>query len=713
MAAMFKATAQQGATESIPETMPTHNRPRNDGTSMDDDASRLDAVAKVTGSAKYGRDMYTDYQLYVALIRCPYGKATLESIDRSAAQNVNGVVEVVMTNDSGQCRYHGHPVGYIVAESKTSLRRALRAANPRWRLDRDLKTSIEDTVRSRPDVRDSTRRQLRDADFVLETEYSTPVQTHSSLETHGVMAHHHGDRADVWATTQGTFSMRDALYEPLGLSKNKVDVHCEYIGGGFGSKLQAGKEAVICAEVAKKHNRPVHLFLDRDEEHLDTGNRPSCRTYVTVGINRDGSIVGGEVHTFGGVGVGRGGGGVTFPSGRYNLTNVEKDHEDVQFNSGAPRPFRAPGRPQGAFCEELMLDELATAIDMDPLDLRLKLDTDADRRSMLKLGSELIGWNRRKKTGTQTGVMRRGMGIGATHWDRFPSAAEAEVVIHRDGSVEVRSGTQDIGTGQRTVVGLVAADTLGVPLELVDVRIGHSNLPVGPASGGSVTSSNTAIALKAAAAEAKQKLLTSVAERLGADASEFTIQHAQVLRHNEPVMSFAEACKRMSGDSITGRGENNRANHRTYFGEGSSVGVQFVDLEVDTETGVIHVNNIIAIQACGQVVCRKTAESQIIGGVIQGLSYALFEDKILDRSNGAMINPNLEQYKVLGTADMPHIQPVLWTDGQTGVRPLGEPPTIPTSGATACALYNAIGMPVRHLPLTPDKVLAALEGGAA
>jgi len=710
--AMFEPNTQMTTGESIPETMPTKNRPRNDGVSLDDDASRLDAVAKVTGSAKYGRDYYTDNQLYVALIRCPYGKATLENIDRSAAQNVRGVKEVTITSDNGRGRYHGHPVGYIVAESKTALRRGMRAANPRWRLDRDFKIGIDDSVRRPPDIGDDTRRMLRNADFVLETEYSTPVQTHSALETHGIMAHHHGDRADVWASTQGTFSMRDAVYEPLGLSKNKVDVHCEYIGGGFGAKLQAGKEAVICAEVSRKYKRPVHLFLDRDEEHLDTGNRPSCKTFVAVGINRDGSIVGGEVHTFGGVGVGRGGGGVTFPSGRYNLSNVEKKHEDVQFNAGAPRPFRAPGRPQGAFCEELMLDELATAIEMDPLLLRRKLETEDHRREMLDLGAELIGWRNRKQTGSQTGTTRRGMGIGATHWDRFPAGAEAEVTINRDGSVEVRTGSQDIGTGQRTVAGLVAADTIGIPLELVDVRIGHSTLPEGPASGGSVTSSNTSIAFRAAAAEVKQKLLDSVAERMGADASEFSIYNGQILRHNEPVMAFAEACKRMPRDSITGRGENNRANHRRFFGEGHSFGVQFVDLEVDTETGVIHVNNIIAIQACGQVVCRKTAESQIIGGVIQGLSYALFEDKILDRANGAMINPNLEQYKIAGTSDMPHIQPVLWTKGQTGVRPLGEPPTIPTSGATACALYNAIGTPVRHLPLTPDKVLAALEGGA-
>ena len=139
----------------------------------------------------------------------------------------------------------------------------------------------------------------------------------------------------------------------------------------------------------------------------------------------------------------------------------------------------------------------------------------------------------------------------------------------------------------------------------------------------------------------------------------------------------------------------------------------FTKVVVDCETGIVHPRHVIAIQSCGRVICRKTAESQIIGGVIQGISYGMFENKILDRNTGAMVNPNLEWYKVLGPNDMPHIEPVLWWHGQTGVKALGEPPNIPTAGALACAVYNAVGSPVRHLPLTPDKVLAALEGAAS
>jgi len=287
------------------------------------------------------------------------------------------------------------------------------------------------------------------------------------------------------------------------------------------------------------------------------------------------------------------------------------------------------------------------------------------------------------------------------------------VAINRDGSVQVRTGTQDIGTGQRTIMGIVAAEHLGVPLRNVDVAIGRSHLPPGPSSGGSVTAHRSAPAVMDAAEKAKQKFLDAVASRLGENADGFELMDGHVLHHNEPLMTFEEACGKLAQDAIVGRGVHDQAVERKYGGEGHSHGVQFAEVEVDAETGVIRVNRIVAIQSCGRVICRKTAESQIIGGVIQGVSYALFENKLLDRNTGAMVNPNFEQYKIAGADDMPHIIPVLWTNGQTGVRSLGEPPTIPTSGAIACAVYNAIGRPVRHLPLTPDKVLAAVEEGGA
>ncbi len=696
--------------DQIPTVMPVSNRPINMGKSINDDTSRLDAIAKVTGRAKYGRDMYLPNTLFVRFVRCPFGVGTLKSFDEKPALSVPGVLEIQINGDGG--RYHGHSVGYIVAESPLAAQRGLRALNAKWQRD-PVKTLITDSYDSAPEPTDDTQRILDQADHVIEAVYSTPVQTHSSLETHGVMVDHRGDSATVYASTQGTSSVADGIGDALNLPRSKYEVRCEYVGGGFGAKFGPGKEGQTAAKVSAKYKRPTYLFVDRAEEHLDTGNRPSSRSYAKIGFTKDGTVLGGQIHTWGGVGVARRGGGVRFPSQRYNLGEVQTAHQDVQFNGGAPRAMRAPGFPQGAFAEELLLDEIAIIAGVDPVDLRVRLDVDDDRKEMLRLGAELIGWEKRQATGSQHGVVRRGFGIGSSSWGRFTGRAEAEVVINPDGSVEARSGTQDIGQGNRTVMGVITAEELGVPLQVVDVQMGRSTLPPGPGSGGSVTAHSTAPAMARAATDAKEKLLTLLADRLAADASELDIDNGSVVRNGRAVLSWTDACSKIGGGSIVGRGQWDRRAARDDTTTGHSNGVQFADIDVDTETGVIRVKHIVAIQACGRIVVRKLAESQIIGGVIQGLSYALFENKLLDRKIGAMVNPDLEMYKIAGAADIPHIEPILWTKGQTGVRSLGEPPTIPTSGAIACALYNAIGTPVRHLPLTLDKVLAALEGGAA
>ena len=696
--------------DQIPTVMPVGNRPINLGQSINDDTSRLDAIAKVTGSAKFGRDMYLPNSLFVGFVRCPFGVGTLESYDDKPALAIPDVLEVNI--DGKQGRYHGHPVGYVVAESPLALRRGLRAVKVKWQRDR-AKTLITDTADGPPDATEETQELLKQADHVVEATYSMPVQTHSASETHGAVVDHRGDSAVVYSSTQGTFSAADGLEESLGLPRSKYEIRCEYVGGGFGAKLRPGKEGQTASKVSAKYKRPAYLFVDRAEEHLDTGNRPSSRTYAKLGFNNDGTVIGGQIHTWGGVGVGGRGGGVVFPSGRYELGDIQKSGEVVELNGGAPRAFRAPGRPQGAFAEELILDEIATAAGLDPVKLRIRLDKDEDRREMYILGSRLIGWQQRQQTGKQQGVIRHGFGAGSSSWGRFHSHTEAQVVINPDGSVEVLTGTQDIGQGQRTVMAVVAAEQLGIPLHIIQVKIGQSSLPIGPASGGSMTAHNTAPAMADAARDVKVKFLTMLAEQAGADASELDIANGAILRNGKAFMQWNDACRKIRGAKIVGQGEWSQQTRRNDTSTGHSNGVQFANVEVDTETGVIRVKHIVAIQACGRVIARKLAESQIIGGVIQGLSYALFENKLLDRQTGTMVNPNLEAYKIAGAGDIPHIEPILWTKGQTGVRSLGEPPTIPTAGAIACAVYNAIGTPVRHSPLTPDKVLAALEGGSA
>ncbi len=694
-----------------PTTAATANRPMNKGASIHEDTSRLDGIAKTTGRAKYSRDMFLPNSLFVALIRCPFGAAELESVEKDAALAVPGVIEVEIGGNK-EGKYHGQNIGYLVAENPHAMRRGVKALNAKWKR-LPVKTGIGDDLEN-AEPSQETKDLLAKAAYILEATYSTQVQIHACLETHGSVIDHNGESATVYSSTQGTSAAKDGLEREIGLPAAKFEVVCEYVGGGFGSKLNgAGKEGATAARVAAKYKRPTYLFINRAEDQVDTGNRPSSRAAVTVGFNKDGTVLGGQIRTWGGVGVSKGGGNIALPSGRYDLGDIKRPHKDITFNAGAPRPFRAPGNPPGAFVEELMLDEIATISGVDPLELRLKLERDDDRREMLRLGAKLIGWSNRKATGSQKGSLRRGFGMGTASWHRGNFPTEAEVCINRDGSVEARTGTQDIGTGQRTIMGVMAADGLRIPLNLVSVSIGSSSLPGGPGSGGSMTAPNSGPAMRLAGEDARKKLLEAVAAREKIEVGALSIENGAILRDAKPYLTWKEACSRLPSESLIGRGRWDQQAVKADTSKGHSHGAQFAEVEVDAETGVVRVKHIIAIQSGGKIICRKTAESQVLGGVIQGISYALFENRVLDRNVGSMVNANLEMYKILGPNDMPHIEPILWTRNQTGVRSIGEPPTVPTAGAIACAVFNAIGKPVRNLPITPDKVLTAVEGGQA
>jgi len=698
IAAAFDATNQ-----------PTTNRPLNDGVAVNNDTSRLDAVAKVTGRAKYGRDRYLPNSLFCAFVRCPWGAAELTGFDKEAAMKVPGMIEVDL-EEGKKGQYHGQNVGHIVAESPLAMKRGMKALACKWKR-LDSKAGIEDADCKPADANAETAKCVKDADFVLDAWYTLSCNPHSCLETHGAAVDHRGDSATVYSSTQGTFAARDGMDGPLGLARGKWELVCEFVGGGFGSKLNgAGKEGILAGKIGAKYKRPAYCFTNRKEDQLDTGNRPSGRVYTKLGIKKDGTILGGQIGVWGGNGVNKGGGGVSIPRGHYEWGELQQASTGISFNAGGPRPFRAPGAPPAAFVEELVMDELAHGIGMDPLELRLKLDSGVDRLEMFKMGAKLIGWDKREKTGTQTGVMRRGFGCGGGDWHLGGGGAGAEVIINKDGSVETRSGSQDPGTGFRTVMGIAAAAVLGVPLAIVTSNIAKSSYPQGPASGGSQVSGVMVPSMEAAARDVRKQFLEAVAKADNDGKVEsYDIKNGEVTKNGKAFCSWQQACAKLPVDSLVGKAGGAKGG----TGTGSSQAAQFVELSVDTETGQVHLLRVVALQCCGRVVCRKTAESQIIGGVIQGLSYALFEDRVLDRQTAAGLNANLEAYKIIGSKDMPHIEPVLYNKGFTRVCPIGEPTHVPTAGAVACAIFNAIGRPVRSLPMTPDKILAALEGGDA
>ena len=674
---------------------------------LENDAVRIEIVEKVTGSAKYTTDYYPANMLWAAFIRSSSGDSRLRSSNVETARAVKGVLEVELEKKSG--RYHGDRLGHVCAESRQALEQALIALDqkfaaswPRSRLE-EQRTALDELKPAENDA--EAQRVLDESDVVVEAEFQTQVQTHCSLEPHGCLVHFQGDSAVAYGSTQGNISFRNDLARELGLRPDQVEFHCEHVGGGFGSKFGMGSEGRLAAQLSKKFARPCRVICDRKEEQIDTGNRPGSIQNMKIGLNSKGKILGGKIATWGSVGPSGGGGGVSNPS-RYDFGTVAKVHEDVGLDAGFPRAMRAPGHPQAMFAIELMMDHIATQIEMDPLEFRLLNETSDVRREMLNVGAERIGWSQRQPNGSSSGPIKRGFGIGVADWGNGRGKASIGVNVYRNGTVEVLSGAQDIGTGFRSMIGDVVRTHLGLPRSALVVKVGRGDLPPGPASGGSVTSRFTAPKAFMAAEMARDRVLKLVATEWGLENTSGLKLVKGVIQGDGQSIAWKKACQLMSDDHLSFLTDEDGDYWKEPTG---SEAVQFAEVAVDVETGVIRVKKIVALQNVGLPVNRHTIENQICGAVIQGVSFCLFEDRVLNNQTGTMVNANMDMYKIAGSLDVPEIIPIIWREPRdVGVNSLGEPPAIPVPGAIATAVANAIGVQVRSMPLSPGKVLAAL-----
>jgi xanthine dehydrogenase YagR molybdenum-binding subunit len=702
---------------------------------------RKDGVAKVTGRAKYSYDINLPGMLFGRIKGSPHAHARIVRIDAAKARALPGV-RTVLTFEKNQrgepkeVRFAGEDVAAVAAISDDVARDAIDLIEVEYEV---LPFVVDEEKAIEPDapqvIRDYkgnvSRRQdkdrgdpdkaLAESDAVLEDTYRTQVQTHSCLETHGMVCKWEGDQLTAWASTQGTFSVQGELAQALGIPQEKVRVITEYMGGGFGSKFGAGPEGVICAKLARDANAPVKLMLPREQDHLWTGNRPSSIQYMKAGANKKGEIQGMIVDVRGTGGV-AGGAGASNPM-IYRVPNLRKVSTDVFINAGPQAAFRAPGHPQGSFALEAMIDDLAEKVGMDPLAFRRVNDPHPIRNAEYTIGAEKIGWQRRQNpAGSQPGRVKTGIGMASARWGGKGGPRQATVLaqIDREGRIAVFNGAQDIGTGTRTLMAIVAAEVFGLSPADIQVNLGDTSWPQGPASGGSTTAPTVAPAVRTACENLKKKLFETIAPRLEAKPEALALQGGRVTGATKP-LTLQEAAAFLGADKLTAQGD--RADHLASFTD-EVAGCQFAEVEVDTETGIIRVKKFVAIQDCGQIVNRLAAESQVNGAVVQGISYALFENRILDANRGVMVNPNLEMYKIAGSLDMPVIESIMFdvSDGtnNVGLRGLGEPPAVPVAAALGNAVKNAIGARVKELPMTPDRVLDAIkrarvaagEGGA-
>jgi xanthine dehydrogenase YagR molybdenum-binding subunit len=692
--------------------------------------NRLDGPDKAQGRAKYSYDIIRPGMLYAKLLDSPHPHARVRAIDLSAAEKLPGVRAVLALKDpadpaTARVRYQGEEVAAVAAVTEEVARDAIRLIKVDYEVLPHLAT-VEQAMRpeaplvfEKGNVREPTLREDGDieagfkaAAHIVEGLYSTQVQTHTSLETHGGICEWNGDNLTAWVSTQAVHGTREGTARALNIPQANVRVITDYMGGGFGSKLGGDVQVVIAARLAKLANAPVKLMLDRKEEHLVTGNRPSAYAKLRAAADANGKLLAIDAETWGTGGAGQGS-NFPLPYQVYVFPNRRQRHTDVYINAGPQRAFRAPGHPQSCFVTEIVMDELADRLRMDPLEFRLRnLPPEADNAQWgryFKIGAERFGWAKRHPTGdSAAGPIKRGMGCAANRWGGGGQPrSRAACQIHPDGGVVTQIGTQDIGTGTRTLVAIVTAETMGLPIQSVRAAIGDTNYPWAPGSGGSVTAASVSSIVRVAADNALRQVFARVAPALSvADPSTLVARDGRIHVAGDPKkgMTWKAACKLLGTEPIDAP-----ATWQTGLSSTGTSGVQFADVEVDIETGVTRVKRIVCVQDCGMIVDKLTAESQCYGGIIMGLGFALFEHRILDRNTAQMVNPNMEWYLVPGMSDVPEIDVTLVDQPNRGVIGLGEPPVISTAAAVGNAVANAIGVRVRSLPLTPAAVLGALE----
>ncbi len=721
-------------------------------------------MVKSTGAAKYTYDINLDNQLIVRALGCPHAHCRVKSVDTSAAEKVPGVVYVHLINapkknDAGEVetpeiQTQGALIAAVAAETEAAAAEGIAELKVEYELldvfvaDEDLAAAEEagrtkraggrvelDESQGEPgdDEEDEEfenrviEQLLAKSKHVVEGYYGIDAITHCCLEPHGTTLQWNGSKLDVHLSTQNVSRTDDGFADSLGITADDVDVHCDYIGGGFGSKFSPGYWGIAAAEIAKQTGRPVKFMLSRDQELKIGGNRPSGFIKVRIGADENGVVQVWDSHHWGTTGFN----GSTVSDSTipyvYRPKNNRRRATGIVSNTEPSVAWRAPNHPQACAITQTAYDDLAAKMEADSLDIftrnlqnissQQKPEVYAEE---LKLAAELMDWKAKwhlHGKGPKRGSVVDGLGIGIHTWGGGANASTCQLKIHPDGGVESYCGTQDLGTGTRTVCAMVLAETFGLPVEAVKVNIGSSKYPFSGASGGSTTVGAVSESHRRAGQDALGKLFDLAAKKLSVESDVLHAANGRigVKGDADKSLSWKEACSLLGIAPLEVTASYTRGADSPLSGEGVG-GVQMAHVAVDTDTGVVKLKKLVAVQDMGLIINRKTAESQIYGAVIMEIAYALFEQRITDPKTGAFLNAELSDYRLPRLGDIGEIVVHLYEpDSQRarGVIGLGEPPVISGGAAISNAVCNATGVRVPVLPLTPQRVLDALRSKKA
>jgi xanthine dehydrogenase YagR molybdenum-binding subunit len=719
-----------------------------------DPLDRVDGKAKVTGTAKYSAEFPITGLSHAWLVTSTIASGRVTQIDASAAARAEGVIAVITPANAlrlaaperrltilqdDKVFHQNQPIAMVVAETLEQAQHGASLVRPRYeespaRLDfkAGFPNSYPSSHNGEPGDQSwgNVDAGLAEATVKIDQIYTTPIHHHNPMEPHATIAQWDGDRLTVYDSTQYITGVQETLAKVFGVPKENVHVTCLFAGGGFGCKGHPWSHVVLAALAAKQIKRPVKIVLDRPQMFGSVGARALTYQHVTLGANEQGQLtaIRHEVHTNTSL-IEDYLESAAFPTRvMYACQNISTTSRLVQMNLGTPTYDRAPGVATGTFAVEVAMDELAYELKMDPLQLRLanyaEMDphtqqpfTEKRLRDCYQQAAERFGWSTRnhEPRSMQDGNWLIGWGMATETYPARNLPASALVRFQPNGRVLVASGTQEIGSGNYTVLTQVAADVLQISPALVDARLGDTSLPEAPISAGSRSTASVSPAVKAAAEQAKQKLIAlAIADKqsavYGAQTEDVDFKEGRVTLKSRAGKSedFVQILRRNGNQPIEAQARTVPTLDRKT--PCHSFGSVFVEVAVDKDFGVTHVRRAVAVFDVGKIINRKTAQSQFIGGIVWGISLALYEDTQIDWRYGRILNHDLEKYMVpvnadIGIIDVSALDVPDYKLDTLGARGIGEIGITGTGAAICNAVFHATGKRVRDLPITPEKLL--------
>ena len=725
---------------------------------------RYEGRLKVTGRAKYAAEFPVENVAYAVMVQSTIPNGTITEMDTKRAESASGVLAVMTPFNAArlpgagkgaiqppagrtlsllqdkEVHYNGQPIAVVVARSLNEAIHGAELISTSYKTT-PAKLDFHDNLdaayspkpgRRQPDThRGDFEAGMQRAEARVEETYSTPIQNHNPMEPHATIAAWDRDKLSLYDATQYISGVQSSVAKTMGIPADNVRVQCPYTGGGFGSKGSTWSHVVLAAMAAKQVGRPVKLVLERPQMFGPVGSRPQTLQKIALGATKEGKLTAMRHDVIAHTSVME---DFLEPSAvatrmLYDSASNVTSHRLVALNLGVGTFQRAPGEATGTFALESALDELAYKLKMDPVELRMKNYAEKDPESekpwteknllqCYKQAAERFGWAKRnaEPRSMRDGDKLIGWGMATATYPANRSAAQAVVRIFPDGHAYVGSGSQDLGTGTYTIMQQTAADTLGVDLSMMEVKIGDSTLPRAPVSGGSQSAASVLPAVKDAAKQARLKVIemavADAASPLHGALPDEIVSHGGKLSLKSDASkseSYAAILARHGSQAVEAQAEAQPSEDR----DGNSAhswGAVFAEVAVDPYVHMMQVRRVVGTYDIGTLLNKKTGLNQLVGGIVWGVSLALLEESHIDLRYGRTVNENLGEYHVPVNADIGEIDVTAlgipdMKFNPLGSRGIGEIGITGASAAIANAIYHATGKRVRDLPITLDKLM--------